>query len=123
MTGKILVVEDDRLIRELICKVLRQDGHGVVEACDGAVALDILQMMRVDLVITDFVMPKLNGLKLFKQLHALQPGLPIIFITGYISAISRNTMLDHVAEILPKPFELKVLRLTVQRLLNDSASC
>src|SRR5262245_3774951 len=123
VTGKILVVEDDRLIRELICKVLRQDGHGVVEACDGAVALEILQMMRVDLVITDFVMPKLNGLQLFKQLHALQPGLPIIFITGYISATLRNTILDHVTEILPKPFELNILKSTVQRLIRDSASC
>src|SRR5262245_39530680 len=94
VTGNILVVEDDRLIRDLISKVLRRDGHSIVEACDGTVALEILQMMHFDLVITDFVMPKVNGLKFVKQLHALQPGLPIIFITGYRSAISRNTMLE-----------------------------
>ena len=94
MTGNILVVEDDRLIRDLISKVLRRDRHGIVEACDGTVALEILQMMHFDLVITDFVMPKLNGLKFVKQLHALQPRLPIIFIAGYRSAISRTTMLE-----------------------------
>ena len=123
MTGNILVLEDDRLIRDLISKVLQRDGHGVVEACDGTEALEILQMMHLDLVITDFVMPKLNGLKFVRRVHALHPGLPIIFITGYRSAISRHTMLEDVAAILPKPFELNVLRSTVQRLLNDSASC
>ncbi len=123
MTGKILVVEDDRFNRDLICKVLRQEGHGVIEARDGIVALEILQVTRFDLVITDFVMPKLNGLKLVKQLHALQPGLPIIFISGYRSVISRNAMLGDVAEILPKPFELNVLRLTVERLLLGRTTC
>jgi len=123
MTGNILVVEDDRLNRDLICKVLRQEGHRVVEACDGAEALEILQMLRFDLVITDFVMPKLNGLKFVEQLHTLQPRMPIIFITGFLSAISGKTILEDVAEILPKPFELDVLRSTVQRLLHDSAPC
>ena len=56
MISNILVVEDDRLNRDLISKVLRRDGHGIVEACDGTVALEILQMMHFDLVITDFVM-------------------------------------------------------------------
>jgi len=88
----------------------------------GTDALGILQMMHFDLVITDFVMPKLNGLKFVKQLHALQPRLPIIFIAGYRSAISRTTMLEDVAEILPKPFELIVLRSTVQRLLRGSTA-
>ncbi len=109
MISNILVVEDDRLNRDLISKVLRRDGHGIVEACDGTVALEILQMMHFDLVITDFVMPKLNGLKFVEQLHALQPRLPIIFITGYRSAVSRHMMLD-IAEILPKPFELNVAK-------------
>ena len=63
MAANILVVEDDLLNRNLICKVLRQEGHRVVEACDGVVALEILQMFRFDLVITDFGMPKLDGIK------------------------------------------------------------
>jgi FixJ family two-component response regulator len=66
-------------------------------------------------------MPKLNGLKFVEQLHRLQPTLPIIFITGYLSTISGQTILDEVAEVLPKPFELSVLRSTVQRLLINSA--
>src|SRR6266403_5610182 len=123
MATNVLVVEDDRLNRNLICKVLRDEGHQVVEACDGAEALEILQMFRFDLVITDFVMPRLNGLKFVEQLHPLQPRLPIIFITGYLSASSGKAILDNVAEVIPKPFELDVLRSTVQRLLESTSHC
>ena len=123
MQSTILVVEDDRLNRELISKVLRQEGHQVLQACDGAIALEILQALRCDLVITDFVMPKLNGLKFVEQLHTLQPRMPIIFITGFLSAISGKTILEDVVEILPKPFQFDVLLSTVQRLLHDSAPC
>ena len=121
MAANVLVIEDDRLNRNLICKVLRNEGHRVVEASDGAEGLDLLYAQHFDLVITDFVMPRLNGLKLVEQLHPLQPRLPIIFITGYLSAISGKAILDNVAEVIPKPFELDVLRSTVQRLLKSTS--
>ena len=121
MAANVLVVEDDRLNRNLICKVLRNEGHQVVEAHDGAEALELLYLQRFDLVITDFVMPRLNGLKLAEQLHPLQPRLPIIFVTGYLSATSGKAILDNVAEVIPKPFELDVLRSTVQRLLEPTS--
>ena len=117
MPANVLVVEDDRLNRNLICKVLRDEGHQIVEASDGAEALELLYAQRFDLVITDFVMPRLNGLKFVEQLHSLQPRLPIILITGYLSAISGKAILDNVAEIISKPFELDVLRSTVHRML------
>jgi CheY-like chemotaxis protein len=120
MAANILVVEDDLLNRNLICKVLRKEGHQVVEACDGAIALEILQVLPFDLVITDFMMPKLNGIKFVEHLHSLQPRIPIIFITGFLSVISGKTILDDVAEVLAKPFELDVLRSTVHRLLDST---
>src|SRR6266446_1524641 len=121
MAQNIMVVEDDRLNRALLSKVLRQEGYQVLEACDGDLALKILQAFPCDLVITDFLMPRLNGLKLVEQFHPLQPRLPIIFITGYLSAISGKAILDNVAEVIPKPFELDVLRSTVQRLLESTS--
>jgi CheY-like chemotaxis protein len=125
MAANILVVEDDLSNRDLICRMLRKEGHRVVEACDGAIALEIVEMLPFDLVITDFVMPKLNGLNFVERLHSLQPRLPVIFMTGYLSVISGKTILDdvEVAEILPKPFELGALRSTVQRLLINSVAC
>jgi CheY-like chemotaxis protein len=120
MAANILVVEDDLLNRDLICKVLRKEGYRVVEACDGAIALEILQVLPFDLVITDFMMPKLNGIEFVEHLHSLQPRIPIIFITGFLSVISSKTILDDVAEVLAKPFELDVLRSTVHRLLDST---
>jgi CheY-like chemotaxis protein len=120
MAANILVVDDDHLNRKLISEVLRKQGHRVVEACDGALALEILQMLRFDLVITDFVMPHLDGLKFVEHLHSLQPRMPIIFMTGYLSVISGKAILDDVAEVLGKPFELDVLRSTVHRLLGST---
>jgi CheY-like chemotaxis protein len=123
MAANILVVEDDPLNRYVICSVLRYEGYQIVEASDGAEALELLCAQRFDLVITDFVMPKLNGRKFIEQLHFLHPRIPIIFITADRSVISGKAMLDDVAEVLLKPFELNVLRSTVQRLLHDSALC
>jgi two-component system, cell cycle response regulator CpdR len=123
MPANILVVEDDRAGRNLICEVLRDEGYQVFEASNGAEALDLVYAQRFDLVITDFVMPKLNGLKFVEQLHRLQPRLPIIVITGYLSITSRKRILKNVAEVLTKPFGLGVLLSTVQRLLINSAVC
>jgi CheY-like chemotaxis protein len=120
MAQNILVVEDDRLNRELLSKVLRQEGYQVLEACDGDIALKILQVLPCDLVITDFLMPMLNGIEFVDQLRSLQPQMPVIFITGYLSAISDKKIVDDVAEILAKPFEPSVLRSSVRRLLDST---
>lgn len=120
MASIILVVEDDRLNRELISKVLRHEGYQVLEACDGDIAVKILQAIRCDLVITDFLMPMLNGIEFVKVLHTLQPHMPIIFITGYLSAISDKKIVDEVADILAKPFEPNVLRSSVRRVLDST---
>jgi CheY-like chemotaxis protein len=120
VAATVLVVEDDRSNRDLISKILCQDGHQVLEACDGAIALEMLRAFRCDLVITDFVMPKLNGINVVEQLHTLQPGIPIILITGYLSAVSDTPIVDKVADVLAKPFDLKVLRSTVRQLLDTT---
>ena len=118
MAQNIMVVEDDRLNRALLSKVLRQEGYQVLEACDGDLALKILQVVPCDLVITDFLMPILNGIEFVRQLRSLQPQIPIIFITGFLSAISDKKIIDEVAEILAKPFDPHVLRSSVHRLLD-----
>ena len=120
MAQNILVVEDNHLNRELLSKVLRQEGYQVLEACDGDIALKILQVLPCDLVITDFLMPMLNGIEFVDQLRSLQPQMPVIFITGYLSAISDKKIVDEVAEILAKPFEPNVLRSSVRRLLDST---
>ena len=122
MLAKILVVEDDPVGRDLICEILRAEGHELLEATNGSEALELFHTQRFDLVITDFVMPRLNGLKLVEELHLFQPNLPIIFISAYLSIISDKTMLKDVAAVLPKPFEINFLKSTVHRLLFNAAA-
>jgi CheY-like chemotaxis protein len=122
MVGKILVVEDDPVGRDLICDILRIEGHQPLEATNGAEALELYQAQCFDLVITDFVMPRLNGLKLIEQLHLLSPKLPIILVTAYLSIVARRIKLRNIAEVVPKPFEIDFLKSTVRRLLVNSAA-
>ena len=118
---KILVVEDDLRGRYLVCEVLRTEGYQVVEASDGAEALEIVLTERVNLVITDLVMPKLNGFEFLEQLHSISPQMPVIFITGYLSVVRGKTLTQDVAEIIRKPFEFEALRSAVKRALTASA--
>src|SRR5262245_57576336 len=101
--------------------MLLREGHQVLEAADGAMALEILQAIPCDLVITDFLMPKLSGIEFVEELHSLQPQMPIILITGYLAAVSGTTIIDKVAEVLAKPFDLNLLRSTVYRLLTTNS--
>ena len=119
MTATVLVVEDDQSISALIHRMLLREGHQVLEAADGAMALEILQAISCDLVITNVLMPKLSGIEFVEQLHSLQPQMPIILMTGY-PAVSGTTMVDRVVEVLAKPFDLNMLRSTVRRLLTTN---
>ena len=96
--AKILVVEDDSRGRYLICEVLRREGYEVAQAADGTEALEIVLTERVNLVITDLVMPKLNGFKFLEQLHSINRQIPVIFVTGYLSVVTGKTLLQDVAE-------------------------
>jgi DNA-binding NtrC family response regulator len=71
----------------------------------------------VNLVITDFAVPKMNGIKFVEQLHSINPRIPVIFVTGYLSVIAGKTLLQDVSEIREKPFEFDALRSAAQRVL------
>jgi CheY-like chemotaxis protein len=122
MAAKILFVEDEPLARNLFCQVLRNEGYRVIEAGDGTEALELLQTQHVDLVISDVMMPKMQGTRFVEHLHSFHPGIPVILITGYLSEVSGKNILQEVAEVMPKPIDLDVFRSTVKRLLPDSAT-
>jgi two-component system chemotaxis response regulator CheY len=115
MAASILVVEDDPLARNLICWFLRKEEYEVAEAGDGAEALELLKARRFDLVISDFVMPKLDGLKLVEHLHAVSPRTPVIFTTGYLSRDSGQKILQGMAAFIQKPIDFELLRDSVKR--------
>jgi DNA-binding NtrC family response regulator len=119
MAKKILIVEDDSIIRGKISVLLRQQGYDVEEAGDGVQALELLQSGHFDLVITDFAMRRLNGLALVERIQSSSPEMPIILLTGYTSASTGKALLKGKAEFLRKPIRFQDLSSTVKRLLQQ----
>ena len=103
----ILLVEDEELVREMARGLLIKGGYTVLEASDGKAALDLAGGHEdpIDLLITDVVMPRMNGPELERHLTAARPGIRVLFTTGYTdSALSRYGMFDRGKTVLLKPF-------------------
>jgi DNA-binding NtrC family response regulator len=117
MAEKILVVEDESITRASIADFLRKEGYEVDEAHDGAQAAEHFEVRHFDLVVTDLVMPQLNGFKLIARVHSISPNTPVILITAYLSSNSGKAILAGTAEFIGKPVELDVLLATIKHLL------
>jgi DNA-binding NtrC family response regulator len=113
----LLLVEDEAIVRHSFAQLLRTQGHEVIEAANGTEALAVLNKWRVELVITDLVVPNLNGLNLISLIRARWPSMPIILISGYLSQDAGNIILDGVADFLQKRIRPSALVATVRRLL------
>jgi two-component system cell cycle response regulator len=116
---KVLVVDDEEGVRKAIVDSLRQDGYDVWEASNGVVALEYLERQAFELVLTDLVMPQMDGLTLVRT--ATQRGYLAAYIvmTAHGSAESAvEAMKSGAADYLPKPFSLDLLRLIVARTLH-----
>jgi DNA-binding response OmpR family regulator len=123
MGGKrILLVEDESTTRAYIADLLRTEGYEVDEARDGAQGLELFARRQFDLVISDFIMPKIDGLKLISRVHAMSPHTPIILITAYLSTMAGKAILQKTAELIGKPVEPYVLLGTVKNLLAQPLS-
>jgi len=78
----VLVVDDSRLVLETLCDLIAELGHESVSAAGGRKALELLAVRRYDLVITDLLMPEMNGLEFIRRLRELSPEIPVILLTG-----------------------------------------
>jgi CheY-like chemotaxis protein len=98
----VLLADDEDAIRWVGRRFLEADGWVVLEATDGLEALHILESFsgRLDLVITDLNMPRVTGRELAEVLSVFRPGLPVLGVTGFLSAVTHDRRLP----ILPKPF-------------------
>jgi CheY-like chemotaxis protein len=112
----ILVVDDAEDIRKMICSILGINGYRCLEAADGLQALDVLghHSGSVDLVITDIVMPRMDGNEFASRLAKLEPAARLIFMSGYAGdPVVRPVRMDSL--FLPKPFTAAALLDTVRR--------
>ena len=117
----ILVVEDDDEVRTFSVESLRELGYRVLETHDGPSALRLLnrQAEPIDLLFTDVVMPEMSGRELADAARAKQPGLRVLFTTGYArNAIVHGGRLERGVDVLPKPFTYEALAVKVRSILD-----
>jgi two-component system response regulator MprA len=121
MSGRVLIVDDDRAIRESLARALELDGYEVSLAPDGATALATIRADRPDMAIVDLMMPNIDGLTLCRVLRAERDRLPILMLTARTETSDRVAGLDAGADdYLPKPFDLPELAARVRALLRRS---
>jgi len=111
----ILLVEDEKRAREVFVEILKNAGYGVMEAADGLQALSLLEKLHCDLVISDILMPNLNGYALVARIRAQWPNMPIILTSGYLSPDAAKAVLNGLIDFIPKPIDPIALIETVQR--------
>jgi len=117
--GRVLVVDDEAPIRKVVRKQLERAGYQVVEASNGAVAMEQLQTERVDVVITDILMPEKDGIETIIALRGEHPGIKIIAISAPTNQLYLETALRLGADLaFPKPFSLEDLERAVDGLLE-----
>jgi PAS domain S-box-containing protein len=117
----ILVVEDDDDVRAYLTDVLRGLDYGVVAASNGTIALDILARdnLRIDLMLTDVVMPGMTGRELARKMETLRPELRVVYMTGYSrNAVTHHGRLDPNLEVLHKPITQSDLAMRIREVLD-----
>ncbi len=119
-SGTIVVVEDNDMARELVCRVLREHGFTTIDFGDPVECLRDFRSNSHDvkLLVTDIIMPGMNGKELFHEMQKLIPTLRVAYISGYSdSIISRHGILEEGAFLIPKPFTISVLMKRVHEAL------
>jgi two-component system cell cycle response regulator CpdR len=115
---RILLAEDDDSMRGFLERALRKAGHDVVAFANGADAYERLQEEPFTLLLTDIVMPKMDGIELARKAADIDPDLKIMFITGFAAVVlNSESEAPKNARVLSKPFHLKDLVREVDRLL------
>lgn len=121
---KILVVDDDQVMRETTCEVLRDLGYDVIEASDGERGLNMYEQYAKDiaLILTDVVMPKVGGVELAQAVRRTNKRVPILFVTGYDkNDVAGAELKIEVSRVLNKPFEFGKLSQTIQTMINGAS--
>lgn len=116
--AQILLAEDDESLRRFLAQALVKAGHEVTDFGDGTEAYECLQGFRFDLLLTDIVMPGMDGIELAKRAAELDAALKIMFITGFAAvALHPSSHAPKQAKVLSKPFHLREIVQEVERMI------
>ena len=112
---KILLAEDDEAMRTYLERALHQAGYGVDSVDRGTDAVPLLESGRYDLLLSDIVMPEMDGIELAQRCNEISPHTKVMFITGFAAVTLKASREQPSAKVLSKPFHLRDLVLEVER--------
>jgi two-component system, cell cycle sensor histidine kinase and response regulator CckA len=118
--GRVLLVEDEDVVRSFAVRALKRQGYEVLEAADGLDALEVMNSCNgeVDIVVSDVVMPGMDGPTMLKEMRRANPDLKIIFVSGYPNEAFQQALGEETFAFLPKPFSLPQLAAKVKEQLG-----
>ena len=118
MMAKIILAEDDEDMRRFLVRALERAGHAVVSFAEGASAFEEIKQNSYDLLLTDIVMPEMDGIELARRASELDPDIKIMFITGFAAvALNSDSEAPKNAKVLAKPVHLRELVSEVNKML------
>lgn len=117
---RILLAEDDDAMRTYLARALQNAGYDVSAVDRGTVALELLKTEHFDLLISDIVMPEMDGIELAQLCKDVSPDTRVMFITGFAAVSLRASREAPEARVLSKPFHLRDLVLEVQRIFGQA---
>jgi len=115
---RILLAEDDQVMREYLTRALERSGYAVTAVDRGTAAIPLLETESFDLLLTDIVMPEMDGIELARRAGEMTKGLRVMFITGFAAVTLKAGREMPNARVLSKPFHLRDLVLEVDRLFE-----
>lgn len=120
---RILLAEDDDAMRQYLARALERSGYHVVSVDRGTAAIPLIESDTFDLLLTDIVMPEMDGIELAQHAATIAPDMRVMFITGFAAVTLKAGKAMPQAKVLSKPFHLRDLVLEVDRMFGiDSAS-
>jgi two-component system cell cycle response regulator CpdR len=119
---RILLAEDDEAMRTYLARALEQAGYEIDAVDRGTDALPLLQARDYDLLLSDIVMPEMDGIELAQRCAEISPQTRVMFITGFAAVTLKASREAPRAKMLSKPFHLKDLVLEVERIFEDQVT-
>ena len=119
---RILLAEDDQVMREYLTRALERSGYAVTAVDRGTAAIPLLETQTFDLLLTDIVMPEMDGIELAQKAGEMCADLRVMFITGFAAVTLKAGQAVPNARVLSKPFHLRDLVMEVDRLFTTESA-
>jgi len=119
---RVLLAEDDAVMREFLARALEKSGYEVQSVDRGTAAIPLLEAERFDLLLTDIVMPEMDGIELAQKAAVHWPEMRVMFITGFAAVTLKAGQALPQAKVLSKPFHLRDLVLEIDRMFETGSA-